>query len=76
MSPRNIGTYLSNYMASYPRGLATAQVVSRRLSTPAGICGGQGGTGAGFLKALRFPLPILILPTAARSLIVISFDAI
>jgi hypothetical protein len=28
------------------------------------ICGEQSGTGAGFLRVLRFPLPILIPPTA------------
>jgi hypothetical protein len=28
------------------------------------ICGGQSGTGAGFLRVLQFPLPILIPPTA------------
>jgi hypothetical protein len=32
-----------------------------------GICGGQSGTVAGFLRALRFPLPILIPPTASHS---------
>jgi hypothetical protein len=32
-----------------------------------GICGGQSGTGAGFLRVLRFPLPILIPPTAPHS---------
>jgi hypothetical protein len=32
-----------------------------------GICGGQGGTGAGFFRVLRFPLPILIPPTAPHS---------
>jgi hypothetical protein len=24
-----------------------------------GVCGGQSGTGAGFLRVLRFPLPII-----------------
>jgi hypothetical protein len=27
-----------------------------------GICGGQNGTGAGFVRVLQFPLPILIPP--------------
>jgi hypothetical protein len=55
-------------------GRAIAQAVSRRLSTAAAwvrsqvrsrdIYGGQSGTGAGFFRALRFPLPILIPPTA------------
>jgi hypothetical protein len=58
-------------------GRAMAQAVSHRLPTAAarvlaqvrscGICGGQGGTGAGFLRILRFPLPILIPPTALHS---------
>jgi hypothetical protein len=56
------------------KGHAIAQAVSRWLSTTAaqvrsqvtscGICGGQSGTGAGFLRVLRFPLSILIPPTA------------
>jgi hypothetical protein len=32
-----------------------------------GICGGQCGTGAGFLRVLPFPLPILIPPTTSHS---------
>jgi hypothetical protein len=49
-------------------GRAVAQAVSRWLPTAAarvsvraecGVCGGQNGTGAGFLRVLRFPLPII-----------------
>jgi hypothetical protein len=54
-------------------GRAIAQPVSRWLPTAAtrvwscGICGGQSGAGAGFLRVLRFPLPIFITPTAPQS---------
>jgi hypothetical protein len=58
-------------------GRAIAQAVSRRLPKAAarvraplrscGICGGQSGSGAGFLRVLRFPLPILVPPTAPHS---------
>jgi hypothetical protein len=53
-------------------GRAVAQAVSRWLPTAAvrvrvraecGGCGGQIGTGTGFLRVLRFPMPI-ILPGA------------
>jgi hypothetical protein len=56
---------------------AIAQAVSRWLPTSAaqvraqvrtcGICGGPSGTVPGFLRVLRFPLPILIPPTAPHS---------
>jgi hypothetical protein len=58
-------------------GRAIAHAVSCRLPTAAarirdqvrtwGICGGQSGTGAGLLRVLRFPLPIIIPPTAPHS---------
>jgi hypothetical protein len=58
-------------------GRAIAQAVSRWLSTAAdqvrarvwsyGICGGQSGAGAGFLRVFRFPLPTFIAPTAPQS---------
>jgi hypothetical protein len=49
-------------------GRAVAQADSRWLPTAAarvrvraacGVCGGQSGIGAGFLRVLRFPLPII-----------------
>jgi hypothetical protein len=49
-------------------GRAVAQAVSCWLPTAAarvrvraarGVCGGQSGTGAGFLRVLQFPLPII-----------------
>jgi hypothetical protein len=59
------------------KGRAIAQVVSCRLPIAAawvraqvrscGIYGGQSGSGAGFLRVLRFSLPILIPPTAPHS---------
>jgi hypothetical protein len=49
-------------------GCVVPQAVSRwlptaaarvRVRTACGICGGQSGTGAGFLRVLRFPLSII-----------------
>jgi hypothetical protein len=57
-------------------GRAVAQAVSRWLPTAAArvcvlaaceICGGQSGTGVGFLRVLRFPLPIIIPPICPSS---------
>jgi hypothetical protein len=58
-------------------GWAIAQAVSRRLPNAAariraqvrlcGICGGQSGTEAGFLRVLRFPLPIFVSLTTLLS---------
>jgi hypothetical protein len=58
-------------------GCAIAQAVSRRLPTaaawvrsqpgPCRTCDRQSATGAGFLRVVRFPLPILILLTAPHS---------
>jgi hypothetical protein len=58
-------------------GRAIAQAVSRSLPTAAarvrarvwsnGICGGPSGAGAGFLRVLRFPLPIFIPPNSPSS---------
>jgi hypothetical protein len=71
--PRNLfGRKQIRTSVRYSGGIAHS--VSRRLPTAAarfrvqlrscGICGGHSGTGAGFLRVLRFPLPILIPPTA------------
>jgi hypothetical protein len=57
-------------------GRAVAQAVSRWLPTaPArvrvraacGVYGGQSYTGAGFLRVLHFPLPIIIPPICPSS---------
>jgi hypothetical protein len=58
-------------------GRARAHALSPRLPTAAtwvrarvrscGICGGQSGIGTGLLQVLRFPVPILIPPTAPYS---------
>jgi hypothetical protein len=56
--------------ANVSGGRAIAEAVSRWLPTAAarvqsrvfwssGICGGQSGAGAGFLRELRFPLPFI-----------------
>jgi hypothetical protein len=64
-------------VCNFCAGRAIAQAVSRRLPTVAAriraqfrsceISGGQSGVEAGFLRVLRFPLPIFIPPTAPQS---------
>jgi hypothetical protein len=64
------------YHTYLDQGRAISQAVSRRLHTAAarvraqvksrGICGGQSGNEAGFIRVLRFPLSILIPPTATH----------
>jgi hypothetical protein len=47
--------YVKRLIASFPprrSGFASGQAC--------GVCGGQSGIGAGFLRVLRFPLPIII----------------
>jgi hypothetical protein len=58
-------------------GRAIAQAVCRWLPTEAarvraqvwsiGICGGQSGAGAAFLRVLRLPLPVFIPPNSPSS---------
>jgi hypothetical protein len=65
-----------------PKFSHTVQSVSRRLFTAAvwvrsqvrscEISGGQSGTEVGFLRVLRFPLPIIIPPTIPLSVIILS----
>jgi hypothetical protein len=67
----------SSYSFNVQCGRAIAQEVSRWLPTAtarirsrvwsSGICSGQSGAGAGFLRVLRFPLPITISPIAPQS---------
>jgi hypothetical protein len=62
---------------SYSQGRTIGQAVSRWLPTAAarvqirvwssGIYGGQSGAGTGFLRVLRFPLPIFIPPNSPPS---------
>jgi hypothetical protein len=73
----NSTSHQFSVVISLPEGRAIAQAVSRWLPTAAarvrswlwssGICGGQSDAGAGFLRVLRFPLPIFTPPIAPQS---------
>jgi hypothetical protein len=52
---------------SYSTDCSTLIIYHPEQVRSCGICGGQSGTGAGFLAVLRFPLPILIPPSAPHS---------
>jgi hypothetical protein len=75
-------TWLS-IASSWVVGRAIAQAISRQFPNAAarvrsqvrscGICSGQRGTGAGFLRLLRFLLRILMPPNAPHSSIVWSW---
>jgi hypothetical protein len=53
---------LKQLAAGFP--LWRPRFVSRQAC---GVCGGQSGTGAGFLRVLQFPLPIIIPPISPPS---------
>jgi hypothetical protein len=47
---------------------SNTESIKRRFRVwSSGICGGQSGAGAGFLRVLRFPQPIFIPPIAPQS---------
>jgi hypothetical protein len=54
-------------ISSVCRRLPTAAARIRAQVSSYWICGRQRGTGAGFLRVLQFPLPVLIPPTAPHS---------
>jgi hypothetical protein len=68
---------VTNFVVLEVVGSAIAQAVSVWISTAAarvrvrvwscGVCGGQSGPGAGFLRGLQFPLTIFIPAIAPQS---------
>jgi hypothetical protein len=64
LQTNNIGRAIPQAVS---RWLPTAEARVRSRVWSSGICGGQSGPGAGFLRVLRFPLPIFIPPIAQQS---------
>jgi hypothetical protein len=65
---RSLGVALGRVIAqAVNRWLPNAEGRVRAQVRPCGTCGGQSGIGAGFLRVLLFPMPILIPPTAPYS---------
>jgi hypothetical protein len=72
-----ISKFLKQSTVSFYLGCTIAQAVSCWLPTSVAwvrsrvwsswICGGQSGSGAGFLRVLQFPLPIFIPPITPQS---------
>jgi hypothetical protein len=60
-------TWGPRHIQAVSRWLPTAAARVRARIWSCGICGGQSGAGAGFLRVLRFPLPIFIPPIAPQS---------
>jgi hypothetical protein len=60
-------TLISTYRTIRCRNPKVAGFPPQRIMS-CGICGGQSGTGAGFLQVLRFPSSVLIPPAALHSL--------
>jgi hypothetical protein len=51
--------YLRPCRSSAVRRWLSTAAARVRVRVPCEFCGGQSGTGAGFLRVLRFPLPII-----------------
>jgi hypothetical protein len=58
---------VTDSLQAFSSWLPTAAARVRARVWSSGICGGESGAGAGFLRVLRFPLPIFIPPSSPSS---------